>query len=357
MIDLYLLNTIINIIWYIFTVLFVLYKFTSVFSYAYNFLRFCGKIFGCVHYVYDQARIYIYKRNGYIICDEENTINTRPKTIFQSCKDYISKKYDNFYYKLFGKQRSSSSTSYSNAPRNIPLTEITIHNSKNFLKQERDIEKELFDNHINELCSNNNSIELESSNHVINYIYDNKDNRKSTDDSHILYDVHSKSSEANNSHFDQFYFHKSNDNSIDNSIDNSQVFHEIKLTNSDILLDHENKYQNKQNNLLENNLPFAIDFNIAIKQESNQESDQEILANNTSQEIHTKYFNTTIRSLDVILEETEQELQKKSQQENNYHYLSKSYSYYPGPGKHNESYYYESQDDEIMNEIIKNPYI
>ena len=53
MIDIYLINTVINIIWYIFSILFVLYKFTSFFKYIYNFGKFLGKLTQNIFYVKD----------------------------------------------------------------------------------------------------------------------------------------------------------------------------------------------------------------------------------------------------------------------------------------------------------------
>ena len=52
MFDLYLFNTIINVLWYLFTVLFVLYRYTKFFSYIYNFVKFCGKLVTGASYVY-----------------------------------------------------------------------------------------------------------------------------------------------------------------------------------------------------------------------------------------------------------------------------------------------------------------
>ena len=111
MIDLYLFNTIVNTIWYIFTILFVLYRFTSFFSYIYNFVRFCGKLFNGIYFVYDQIRIYIRKRRGYVYLSSDDIEaqnhdillpdqNSKHKTLLQKCKDYFTKRYDYYYFKL-----------------------------------------------------------------------------------------------------------------------------------------------------------------------------------------------------------------------------------------------------------------
>uniref|UniRef100_A0A6C0H6F8 Uncharacterized protein n=1 Tax=viral metagenome TaxID=1070528 RepID=A0A6C0H6F8_9ZZZZ len=76
MIDLYLFNTVINMIWYIFTILFVLYRFTSFFSYIYNFLRFCANLWTWVTWGWNEIVAFIRRRQGYIRIDPENPQDT-----------------------------------------------------------------------------------------------------------------------------------------------------------------------------------------------------------------------------------------------------------------------------------------
>lgn len=171
MFDLYLFNTIINTVWYIFTILFVLYKFTSFFSYIYNFVRFCGKLFNGGYYVYDQIRIYIRKRRGYTNLSSDDieaqsteyllpNQNIQHKTLFQTCKDYVTKQYDYYYFRLFGKKRSSSQqTQRKSNDINIQLTETSFTNSESYSK-EKLYERNLFDKQLSELCANNSSIEF-----------------------------------------------------------------------------------------------------------------------------------------------------------------------------------------------------
>lgn len=59
MINIGLVSTIINIIWSIFSMLFVLYKFTSFFSYIYNFGLFVCKITKGVFYIGDSIRTHV----------------------------------------------------------------------------------------------------------------------------------------------------------------------------------------------------------------------------------------------------------------------------------------------------------
>ncbi|NBP13888.1 hypothetical protein EBU95_05730 [bacterium] len=76
MIDLYLFNTVMNTIWYIFTILFVLYRFTSFFSYIYNFLRFCANLWTWVTWGWNEIVAFIRRRQGYIRIDPENPHDT-----------------------------------------------------------------------------------------------------------------------------------------------------------------------------------------------------------------------------------------------------------------------------------------
>ena len=64
MIDIYFIQSILNIIWYIFSILFVLYKFTSFFSYIWNFVKFLGKFTKGIIYVSDQVKIFLTKRQA-----------------------------------------------------------------------------------------------------------------------------------------------------------------------------------------------------------------------------------------------------------------------------------------------------
>lgn len=67
MIDIFFVNTVINIIWYIFSILFVLYKFTSFFSYIYNFGKFLGTLTQGAFYIKDRVVEFTeHRRNQHI---------------------------------------------------------------------------------------------------------------------------------------------------------------------------------------------------------------------------------------------------------------------------------------------------
>lgn len=58
--DLLLFNTILNMCWYIFTLLFFLYRFTSFFTHFYGFFKFCKKLYNGIHYSFLQCSDYIF---------------------------------------------------------------------------------------------------------------------------------------------------------------------------------------------------------------------------------------------------------------------------------------------------------
>ena len=63
--DIYFFSLIINIIWYIFTILFVLYRFTTFFSWIWNFFIFLGNLMSCFKWFTNKVT-YIYNYyNGY----------------------------------------------------------------------------------------------------------------------------------------------------------------------------------------------------------------------------------------------------------------------------------------------------
>jgi hypothetical protein len=254
MIDLYLFNTIVNTIWYIFTILFVLYRFTSFFSYIYNFVKFCGKLFLGVNYAYNQIKIYIKRRSGYINLNSNDIEaqtefmlpdqNARHKTIFETFKETVTKKYNYYYYMIFGKQNTNTST---NTPTNtIQLLETTSHNNLPYYTQHS--EQDLFDKHINELCANNSSIEFD------NYITSNNNSNITSNNNSNITSNYNSNITSNNSNY------KSNDHDDD-------MFKTVDLnTNNDSFLNSnyfKNYYEpvlNKPYNVEDSNILFDSNF-------------------------------------------------------------------------------------------------
>ena len=67
MIDIYLVTSILNLIWYIFSIVFVLYKFTSFFSYIYGCFKFAGKLFEGILYLKDHVHLFFERRRGHYV--------------------------------------------------------------------------------------------------------------------------------------------------------------------------------------------------------------------------------------------------------------------------------------------------
>lgn len=110
--DFYFITSFINMVWQIFTILFVLYRFTSFFSMMYNFILFLGKLLKGVVYIKDQVSRYIAKKRGYsyLSSEEINGLNRHNESWFDKIKSWI-----------FGKPRRT----------NIPLYETRtsfVHN-------------------------------------------------------------------------------------------------------------------------------------------------------------------------------------------------------------------------------------
>lgn len=93
MIDIYFLQTILNIIWTIFSILFVLYRFTTFFSYILNFIKFLGKITNGILYVKNQVSLKLgFQNNSYTqLPESSNTVKN--KTVIQHIKSKFSSLY------------------------------------------------------------------------------------------------------------------------------------------------------------------------------------------------------------------------------------------------------------------------
>ena len=64
--DIYFFSAITNLIWYAFTILFLLYRFTTFFSWSWNFLIFLGRLLTCFQWIGGKiSYMYNYYYNGY----------------------------------------------------------------------------------------------------------------------------------------------------------------------------------------------------------------------------------------------------------------------------------------------------
>lgn len=64
--DIYFFSAIINVVWYMFTILFLLYRFTTFFSWIWDFLKFLVNLMSCFKWAGNKiSYIYNYYHNGY----------------------------------------------------------------------------------------------------------------------------------------------------------------------------------------------------------------------------------------------------------------------------------------------------
>lgn len=106
--DIYLLSTITNIVWYIFTILFVLYRFTTFFSWIWNFLIFLGNLMSVfkwlgnkINYIYNYYKGYRQPFENSFIDDNpyEPLLDKNEKSMIMKVKDNIMNYIPNSWFK------------------------------------------------------------------------------------------------------------------------------------------------------------------------------------------------------------------------------------------------------------------
>lgn len=255
MIDLYLFNTIINTIWYIFTVLFVLYRFTSFFNYIYNFIKFCSKLFSGVTYLVNKVNTYIKYPNNYTYSELESQSHTHP-TFFQRCKKYIK----SFFYK----------TSPSNSNSNL----YYIQQEQAILKQK---EREIFDKQMNELYDSE-----------IDPILSNESNVSQS--THFDFNSNIQLHSLDKSKLDNQYFNNKNEVAYNT---NSNLFYSINLNNESNFIELQNNNQTNTGKILNfENSNQNIQSNIdSIMYNQNNPDNTEISSNIYTEQLNQENSN------------------------------------------------------------------
>lgn len=145
MIDIIFVTSIFNIIWYIFSMLFVLYRFTSFFTYIFNFGKFLGQLGKGIFYIKDKIGLFIEsRRNNYVT----RPITTK-QTIFTRIKNKLSK-----YIWGTKTQQEELLPLFETRTSQINLINSNIDNFQ---------DRQYFDKHINELMKDGNKSSLFSS--------------------------------------------------------------------------------------------------------------------------------------------------------------------------------------------------
>jgi len=243
--DLLVINQMLNAVWYIFTIVFILYKFTTFFSHAYNFIKFCGKLISggkylcglCFNYFQQKQSHQNHEYTQQVIDDADNEninetsslLGEKENSIFDTVQNYATNVYHNAYYKVFGKLHPRSKANY---------VELPLYNS-----QTPDINpiQNINKNVINSFSKNHDYSSLTNSN--VNYNYSNNS--------------------QSNSSFNSNYFRNSNmlytiplNESYENyqKIKNTPKTKPFGINDSDILFN--SSFINT--NLNKRNLPFAV---------------------------------------------------------------------------------------------------
>lgn len=240
MIDLYLFNTIINTIWYLFTILFILYKFTTFFSHTYNFFRFCGKLISSGKYIFTLCTNYFNQKTKLeetIVIDETEKLinsdytqdNSNNNSFIKSIKNTGVQLYYKCYYKIFGKHHPYSNENY---------VELPLYNSNNNLSDLHNLNNDI----INSYSKNQNYNSLmETQSHLSNYFNNQSDK--------VFYYKHLQNSNM----LQTIPLNKSNNDLRNLLMPKSKPF---GLNNSATLF--ESSFINNQLYNDKSNLPFAI---------------------------------------------------------------------------------------------------
>lgn len=251
--DLYLFNTIINTIWYLFTILFVLYRFTSFFSYIYNFSKFCYKLWNGIVYIVDQLKIYLRKRKGYIYLENDDKDidlllpdqHQHQQSIIVHVKNYISNTYKNITGFFKPKIINSTSTSTHIAHDSI-FNKSIDHLSQSQQERSKQQEAMFFSTYFKNLQQSNISTftETEPDASQPNVSFGNGNNSTFT---------------SNNSNLDKQYFNQSSYNKFQSiplvSPSDYSTFAEHDLFDP-LISSYINHHESIQKN---NNIPNLID--------------------------------------------------------------------------------------------------
>jgi len=243
--NLYLINTVINIISTSFTLLFVLYRFTSLFSYFIGFIKFCGKLYHGLFYLKD--RLFTSENNTetlqYSVNNDENTSPQEDSDIFsfEENNSFFSRMKSKIYKWVFPKKKEYTI---------LPTYEIRT----SYIEQgnPQQIENEIITNQIRDLIYYDNESDSKSdtnesipllwvtnSNDDISNGFNNNNNNNSSNN----YSNNSSSSSSSNylngcNMFDPLY----NNISRHNNNSNSDVFSD---TTSSSITNHFPFYKNK----------------------------------------------------------------------------------------------------------------
>jgi len=197
----YLFNTIINMFSTTCTILFILYRFTSIFSYIIGFVKFLKRLlFGCLYIKNTISQTIIH--NGYIYNQQnDETVTTEPDSFFTKCKKKVSYYLSFLYpkkqeYSTLPIYQTNISLLYENNDRDnnlINYDPITINDniqsnggtSVHYNRSDpASIERHILHNQITNLIDDSISEQSYNNNHNYNEFGNNYDNYNYNDDNY-----------------------------------------------------------------------------------------------------------------------------------------------------------------------------
>lgn len=275
MVDISVVSAILNIIWYFFTMLFFLYKFTSFFSYILNFGRFCWKLLTSIRYI---SNFIVYRQNytpiETDIYNSENE-NTNP-SYFSRFKNNIKKMYHKVYYKIFKKYHPNSlhNNLFSTPLQTYETSDSSIYHTQD---SQESLENKLFNQHIDNLNNSESITDLQNKNIITRHTYlspySNNINRSYMQNSNINHLAQLNHSYMN--HSLHFAPHNYNDNikTKTYNVEDSNVLFQSHFIQNKFNNPHDSSTvinMGKQSEQLSNTLPFALNnFN---SEENNSDS-------------------------------------------------------------------------------------
>ena len=289
MIDISVISAVLNIIWYFFTMLFFLYKFTSFFSYILNFGRFCWKLLTSVRYI---SNFLIYRQNYTPIETEyENAYISENPSYFSKFKNNIKKIYHKAYYKIFKKHHPNSihHNLFSTPLQTYETSDSSIYHTQN---SQESLENKLFHQHLDHL---NNSEQIDQSvtdlqnfrtpsiitRHTYSSPYSNNINRSYMQNSHTNHLAQLNHSYVNHSlHFSPYSGNTNNGNTKTKTynVEDSNVLFQSQFI--------QNKFNNPENSSTVINMNLEPSLNKISEQISEQLSNTLpfALTNNSTQD-------------------------------------------------------------------------
>ena len=279
--DITVLSAIINIAWYIGTSLFLLFKFTSLFSYAINFSKFCWRLLTSVKYL---SNLIFYKKKYTLVQTNEDDIEHQEislnenKSFFSKIKSGIKKIYYKTYHYIFNKHHPNSIKSQYPS---TPLTTYETTDSSMYINNSHNsVENQLFYQQLDNL--NNSEYATQVTNNVNynhrnyqNSYYNNTLGRSYLNKSYInqsLYHPDFNNTNRNYNHSNNYSNNNYNysNNNMDNidNMDNNKSFINQKLYYHDYNMDNMDNMDNIDNTDNIDDMDSDIKININLENEN-----------------------------------------------------------------------------------------